>query len=289
MEFEIAKGIKLGNKLPFVAIAGVNVLESRTFALEVAAEIVSICAEIGVTLIFKASFDKANRSSINSFRGPGLDEGLAMLRDIKEQFHCPLVTDVHSKDQVQAVGDVVDVIQIPAFLARQTDLVVAVACAGRPVNIKKPQFMSPAQVRHVVEKCWGSGNDRVMVCERGTMFGYDNLVVDMLGFGVIKRTCKEIPLIFDVTHSLQTRGLGSAVSGGRREQAFELAQAGMATGLAGVFVECHPDPDRALCDGPSALRLDNLRSFLLKLKAIDSLVKGQEFSISRLRDSSSNG
>lgn len=277
MEFEIEKGVKVGNALPLVAFAGINVLESREFAIGVAREIVAICEDIGIDLIFKASFDKANRSSIKSFRGPGLKEGLTIFKELKERFSCPVITDVHNEDQVLPLADVVDVIQIPAFLARQTDLVVSVARAGKPVNIKKPQFMSPAQVRNIVDKCWATGNKRVMVCERGTMFGYDNLIVDMLSFGLIKRNCNNIPLIFDVTHSLQTRESGSAVSGGRRDQALELAKAGVATGLAGVFVECHPQPDKALCDGPSTLRLDEVGDFLSKLKKIDRLLKSPNF------------
>lgn len=277
MEFDITNGIKVGNKMPLVAFAGINVIESSSFALKAAAEIVDICAKVGIDLIFKASYDKANRSSINSFRGPGLNQGLSILKEIKERFACPVITDVHTESQVSLVAEVADVIQIPAFLARQTDLVVAIASTGNPINIKKPQFVSPEQVKHIVEKCWVSGNQRVMVCERGTTFGYDNLVVDMLGLGIIKSTCSNIPIIFDVTHSLQRRESGSAASGGRREQALELAKSGVATGLAGIFVECHNDPDKAMCDGPSAIRLDDLKDFLTKLKKLDRLVKSPGF------------
>jgi 2-dehydro-3-deoxyphosphooctonate aldolase (KDO 8-P synthase) len=266
-------GLHIANDAPFVLLGGVNVLESRDFALEVAAEYVSVCADLAIPLVFKASYDKANRSSIHSFRGPGLDEGLSILAEVKSRFNVPLITDVHTPEQAAPAAEVCDIIQLPAFLARQTDLVRAMAETGAAINIKKPQFLSPAQMGNVVEKFRECGNERLMLCERGSNFGYDNLVVDMLGFGVMRAATGDIPLIFDVTHALQCRDPMGAASGGRRSQVLELARAGMATGLAGLFLESHPDPDKALCDGPSALPLDKLRPFLEQLKAVDDLVK----------------
>ncbi len=265
--------ITLSNGAPFVLFGGVNVLESRDFALRTAEHYVSICEKLDIPLIFKASYDKANRSSIHSFRGPGLTEGLAILAEVKATFGVPLITDVHSPEQAAPAAEVCDVIQLPAFLARQTDLVAAMAATGAAINIKKPQFLSPSQMANVVEKFYQCGNDRVMLCERGSNFGYDNLVVDMLGFGLMKRVCDGVPLIFDVTHALQCRDPMGSASGGRRSQVAELGRAGMALGLAGLFLECHPDPDSALCDGPSALPLAQLEAFLVQMKAIDELVK----------------
>jgi 2-dehydro-3-deoxyphosphooctonate aldolase (KDO 8-P synthase) len=249
------------------------VLESREFALRVAEHYVDVCSRLGIPYIFKASYDKANRSSIHSFRGPGLDEGLAILAEVKSTFGVPLITDVHTPEQAALAAQVCDIIQLPAFLARQTDLVAAMAATGAAINIKKPQFLSPSQMRNIVEKFAECGNTRVMLCERGSNFGYDNLVVDMLGFGVMKRDCGNVPLIFDVTHALQCRDTGGAASGGRRGQVVELARSGMALGLAGLFLEAHPDPDKALCDGPSALPLAQLEPFLAQVKAVDDLVK----------------
>ncbi len=223
--------------------------------------------------MFKASFDKANRSSIHSYRGPGLEEGLRIFEAVKSTFGVPVITDVHEPWQAQPVAEVADVLQLPAFLARQTDLVVALAKTGKPVNIKKPQFLSPTQVVNIVEKFKEAGNDQLILCDRGTCFGYDNLVVDMLGFGVMKKVTNDLPIIFDVTHALQQRDPGGAASGGRRQQVAELARSGMAVGLAGLFLEAHPDPANARCDGPSALPLDKLEPFLTQVKAIDDLVK----------------
>lgn len=265
--------IRIDNAAPFVLLGGVNVLESRDFALRAAEHFVEVCARLGIPYVFKASYDKANRSSIHSFRGPGLEEGLSILADVKSTFGIPVITDVHSPEQAAPAAAVCDIIQIPAFLARQTDLVAAMAATGAAINIKKPQFLSPAQMANVVEKFAECGNSRVMLCERGSNFGYDNLVVDMLGFGVMKRSCANVPLIFDVTHALQCRDPGGAASGGRRSQVAELARAGMAVGLAGLFLEAHPDPDKALCDGPSALPLAQLESFLQQVKAVDDMVK----------------
>ncbi len=265
--------IRFDNASPFVLLGGVNVLESRDFALEVAEHYVKVCHELGIPYVFKASFDKANRSSIHSFRGPGLDEGLSILADVKTAFDVPVITDVHSPEQAGPVAEVCDILQLPAFLARQTDLVAAMAATGAVINIKKPQFLSPSQMAYVVEKFAECGNRRILLCERGSNFGYDNLVVDMLGFGVMKQVCGNVPLVFDVTHALQCRDPGGAASGGRRAQVAELARAGMAVGLSALFLEAHPEPDRALCDGPSALPLAQLAPFLAQVKAVDDLVK----------------
>lgn len=265
--------MRFDNSAPFVLLGGVNVLEDRDFALTTAEHYVSVCAELNIPLVFKASYDKANRSSIHSFRGPGLEEGLSILAEVKSTFGVPVITDVHSPEEAAPAAEVADIIQLPAFLARQTDLVAAMAATGAVINIKKPQFLSPSQMANVIDKFAECGNTRVMLCERGSNFGYDNLVVDMLGFGVMKQACNDIPLIFDVTHALQCRDPGGAASGGRRGQVAELARAGMAVGLAGLFLEAHPDPSKALCDGPSALPLAQLEPFLAQVKAVDDLVK----------------
>lgn len=265
--------ITIANTAPFVLLGGVNVLESRDFALSVAEHYVEVCARLGVPYVFKASFDKANRSSIHSFRGPGLEEGLQILADVKSTHGVPVITDVHTPEQAAPTAEVCDIIQLPAFLARQTDLVAAMAATGAPINIKKPQFLAPSQMGNIAEKFAECGNERIMLCERGSNFGYDNLVVDMLGFGVMKKTCGNAPIIFDVTHALQCRDPGGAASGGRRSQVADLARSGMAVGLAGLFLESHPDPDKALCDGPSALPLAQLEAFLTHVKAVDDLVK----------------
>lgn len=266
-------GIELANDLPFVLFGGVNVLESQDFTLQVCEHYVKVCEELSIPLVFKASFDKANRSSINSYRGPGMEEGLKIFRAVKETFGVAIITDVHEPSQVEPVAEVADVLQLPAFLARQTDLVVSMAKSGKPINIKKPQFLSPHQMGNVVEKFAEAGNQDVMLCDRGTMLGYDNLVVDMLGFSVMKRVSGDKPIIFDVTHSLQTRESGAAASGGRRGQVTELARAGMAIGIAGLFLESHSNPADALCDGPSALPLELLKPFLQQIKAIDEVTK----------------
>ena len=266
-------GIHVSNSERLVLFGGINVLESRELALRACAEYVRVTQKLGMPYVFKASFDKANRSSIHSYRGPGLEEGLRIFEAVKAEFGVPLITDVHEPWQAQQVAEVVDVLQLPAFLARQTDLVVALAKTGRVVNIKKPQFLSPSQVRNIVEKFREAGNEQIILCDRGTSFGYDNLVVDMLGFGVMKKVCGDLPVIFDVTHALQQRDPGGAASGGRRQQVAELARAGVAVGLAGIFLEAHPDPDSAKCDGPSALPLAQLEPFLTQLKALDDLVK----------------
>ena len=269
----ITPSIAVDNRLPFVLFGGVNVLESRDLALRCAEEYVRVTTKLGIPYVFKGSYDKANRSSIHSYRGPGLEEGLRILEAVRTTFGVPVITDVHEPFQAATVAEVVDVLQLPAFLARQTDLVVALARTGRVINIKKPQFLSPSQMANICEKFREAGNDQLILCERGSSFGYDNLVVDMLGFSVMKKTTGDAPVIFDVTHSLQQRAAGAAASGGRREQVVELARSGLALGLAGLFLEAHPNPDKALCDGPSALPLDQLEPFLVQMKAIDDLVK----------------
>ncbi|WFM73306.1 3-deoxy-8-phosphooctulonate synthase [Halomonas sp. CKK8] len=265
-------GLKAGNSLPLMLLGGMNVLESRELALEVAETYAAVTGRLGMPYVFKASFDKANRSSIHSFRGPGLEKGLEILAEVKARFNVPIITDVHEPWQAAPAAEIADIIQLPAFLARQTDLVVAMAETGAVINIKKPQFLAPHEVRHIIRKCEEAGNDRLLLCERGSSFGYNNLVVDMLGFGDMKQT--GYPVFFDVTHSLQRPGGRADSAGGRRQQVTELARAGVAVGLAGLFLEAHPDPDNAKCDGPCALPLDRLEPFLAQLKAIDELVKG---------------
>jgi len=266
-------GIDVSNTGSFALFGGINVLESRDLAMRACEEYVRVTQKLGIPYVFKASFDKANRSSIHSYRGPGLEEGMRIFQDVKAAFGVPVITDVHEPWQAQQVAEVVDVLQLPAFLARQTDLVVALAKTGKVINIKKPQFLSPGQMANIVEKFKEAGNDQLILCDRGTCLGYDNLVVDMLGFGVMKKTCDDLPIIFDVTHALQQRDPGGAASGGRRQQVADLARAGLAVGIAGLFLEAHPDPDNARCDGPSALPLDQLEPFLAQLKALDDLVK----------------
>ena len=267
------KDILVANDRPFTLFGGINVLEDLDSTLRAAQHYVRITEKLGIPLVFKASFDKANRSSIHSYRGVGLEEGIKIFAAVKREFGCPVITDVHEPYQCAPVAEVCDVLQLPAFLARQTDLVAAMAATGAVINIKKPQFLSPAQMSNIVEKFHEAGNRQIILCERGTQFGYDNLVVDMLGFGVMKKTCGQAPIIFDVTHSLQQRESGAAASGGRRAQVLDLALAGMATGLAGLFLESHENPNQARCDGPSALPLAQLEAFLQRMKAVDETVK----------------
>ncbi len=272
-EVFISSSISCANDRPFVLFGDINVLESKELALRACEEYQRVTRKLGIPYVFKASFDKANRSSIHSYRGPGLEEGMKIFEAVKKEFGVPVITDVHEPWQAATVAEVVDILQLPAFLARQTDLVVALAKTQRIINIKKPQFLSPTQMLNIVEKFTEAGNDKLILCDRGTCFGYDNLVVDMLGFGVMKKVSGNRPLIFDVTHALQQRSALDAASGGRREQVAELARAGMAVGLAGLFLEAHPDPKNAKCDGPSALPLDKLEPFLTQLKMLDDLVK----------------
>jgi len=264
-------GIEIANHKPFVLFGGMNVLESRELAFEVAEAYVEICTRLNIPYVFKASYDKANRSSVSSFRGPGLEKGLQILADIKSRFGVPVISDVHEPEQAAPAAEVCDIIQLPAFLSRQTDLVVAMAKTGAVINIKKAQFLAPREMQHIITKCEEAGNDKVILCERGSSFGYNNLVVDMLGFGIMKQM--NVPVFFDVTHSLQMPGGRADSAGGRRAQVTDLALAGMSQGLAGLFLEAHPDPDKAMCDGPCALRLNQLEPFLQRVKAVDDLVK----------------
>ena len=268
---QISDTIEVGNHLPFVLFGGMNVIESRDLAFEIAETYKSITSKHDVPFVFKASFDKANRSSIHSFRGPGLDKGLQILADIKAQLSLPIITDVHEPHQAAAVAEVADVIQLPAFLARQTDLVTAMARTDAVVNVKKPQFLAPDEMRHILKKFEECGKSDVMLCERGSCFGYNNLVVDMLGMDLMRGMA---PVVFDATHALQRPGGRADSAGGRRQQAIALARSGMALGLAGLFLEAHPDPEQALCDGPCALPLSALEDYILQMKAIDALVKG---------------
>ena len=266
--------IRISNDLPMVLIGGMNVLESRDLALEVAQTFKEVCARLGIPYIFKASFDKANRSSIHSYRGPGLEQGLDVLAEIKNTLQLPIITDVHEPQQAAPVAQVADIIQLPAFLSRQTDLVTAMAQTGALINIKKAQFLAPREMQHILRKFEEAGNKRLMLCERGSSFGYNNLVVDMLGFSVMKQF--RYPVLFDVTHSLQMPGGQADSAGGRRAQVTDLARAGVSQKIAGLFLEAHPEPEKARCDGPCALRLSKLEPFLAQLKALDDLVKQQE-------------
>lgn len=268
---EINSKIHVANDRPFVLFGGMNVLESRDLALKVAEAYVTTTQKLGIPYVFKASFDKANRSSMFSFRGPGMDEGLKIFQEIKQTFGVPVITDVHEPYQCAPVAEVCEIIQLPAFLSRQTDLVMAMAKTGAAINIKKAQFLAPHEMKHILNKCNEAGNDRLMLCERGSCFGYNNLVVDMLGFGIMKNM--GYPVIFDVTHSLQTPGGRSDSAGGRRQQVVQLGRAGMSQGIAGLFLEAHPDPDSAKCDGPCALPLAKLPEFLSQMKAVDDLAK----------------
>ncbi|MCC2603900.1 3-deoxy-8-phosphooctulonate synthase [Planctobacterium marinum] len=264
-------GVEVNNALPFVLFGGMNVLESRDLALTIAERYKEVTTKLNIPYVFKASFDKANRSSVHSFRGPGMDEGLKIFEEIKQQFDVPVITDVHEPHQAQPVAEVADVIQLPAFLARQTDLVVAMAKTNAVINVKKPQFLAPHEMRHIINKFLEAGNEKIILCERGSCFGYNNLVVDMLGMDDMRAMA---PVIFDATHALQRPGGRSDSADGRRAQAAQLARSGMALGLAGLFIESHPDPENAKCDGPCALPLDKLEPYLLQMKQLDELVKG---------------
>lgn len=267
------QNLTIDNDAPFALFGGMNVLESRDLAMRICEEYVRVTEKLSIPYVFKASFDKANRSSINSYRGPGMEEGLKIFQEIKETFGVPIITDVHEPYQAAPVAEVVDIIQLPAFLARQTDLVVAMAKTGAAINIKKPQFLAPHEMRHIITKFREAGNEKVMLCERGSSFGYNNLVVDMLGMDDMK---VQAPVIFDATHALQRPGGRTDSAGGRRTQAFQLARSGMALGIAGLFLEAHPNPDEAKCDGPCALPLDKLEPYLAQMKAVDDLVKSFE-------------
>lgn len=265
--------IHISNQKPFTLFGGINVLENLDSTLRACEHYMNVTQKLNIPYIFKASFDKANRSSIHSYRGVGLTEGIRIFKALKENFNVPIITDVHEPYQCEPIAEVADILQLPAFLARQTDLVIAMAKTNRIINIKKPQFLSPHQMGNIIEKFKELGNERIILCERGSQFGYDNLIVDMLGLGVMKQISQNLPVIFDVTHSLQKRDSNATASGGRRSQVLELALAGMATGLAGLFLESHENPEQARCDGPSALPLHQLEPFLIRIKAIDEVVK----------------
>jgi 2-dehydro-3-deoxyphosphooctonate aldolase (KDO 8-P synthase) len=262
--------IDIANDKPFVLFGGMNVLESRDLAMTIAEHYVEVTQKLNIPYVFKASFDKANRSSVSSYRGPGLDEGLKIFQEIKSTFNVSIITDVHESYQAAPVAEVADIIQLPAFLARQTDLVVAMAKTGAIINVKKPQFLAAHEMRHIIKKFAESGNEDIILCERGSCFGYNNLVVDMLAMDEMKNYA---PVIFDATHALQQPGGREDSADGRRAQAAQLARSGMAIGIAGLFIESHPDPLTAKCDGPCALPLDKLEPYLAQMKAIDDLVK----------------
>lgn len=263
--------VQVGNHLPFVLFGGMNVLESRDMAMRVAEHYVEVTQRLGIPYVFKASFDKANRSSIHSYRGPGMEKGLEIFAEIKRTFNVPVITDVHEPHQAAPVAEVADILQLPAFLARQTDLVVAMAKTGAVINVKKPQFLAPHEMRHILKKFAEADNHNIILCERGSCFGYNNLVVDMLGMDEMRHMA---PVMFDATHALQRPGGRADSADGRRAQAAVLARSGMALGLAGLFIEAHPDPDQAKCDGPCALPLSKLEPYLLQMQAVDNLVKG---------------
>jgi len=266
--------VEIGNDLPFVLFAGPCVIESESFTLNAAESIAAIVREKGVPLVFKSSFDKANRTSKDAFRGPGLEEGLRILQRVKDETGVPVITDVHTPEQARPVAEVADVLQTPAFLCRQTDFIQAVAAAGRPVNIKKGQFMAPWDMPHVLEKARATGNDDIMLCDRGTSFGYNNLVSDMRSLMVMRET--GAPVVFDATHSVQQPGGLGGATGGNREFVPGLARAAVAVGVAAVFMEVHPDPDRALSDGPNSLPLGDLERLLVKLKRLDEIAKEKD-------------
>jgi 2-dehydro-3-deoxyphosphooctonate aldolase (KDO 8-P synthase) len=274
-------GFEAGLDQPLFLIAGPCVVESRDLALDTAGALKEICAEVGVPLIYKSSYDKANRTSIKSFRGHGIEKGLEILGEVRKQIGVPVLTDVHELEDIPAVAAVVDVLQTPAFLCRQTDFVCAVAAAGRPVNIKKGQFLAPADMKNVVEKARAaSKQDNLLVCERGVSFGYNNLVSDMRSLMIMRDT--GCPVVFDATHSVQLPGGQGSASGGQREFVPVLARAAVASGVAGVFMETHPNPEKALSDGPNAWPLGLMKQLLETLKALDALVKQRGFVESRL-------
>ena len=267
------RNFDIDNSEPMILMGGMNVLESRDLAMNVAEKFKEVTDRNAIGYIFKGSFDKANRSSINSFRGPGMDEGLKILQEISNTFDVPVITDIHEPEQALPVSEICEVIQIPAFLARQTDLVCAAAQTKSIIQFKKPQFLSAQEMANVVEKCESAGNKNITLCERGNSYGYNNLVVDTLNFQILKKILK--PVIFDVTHSLQLPGGLGTSTDGRREFVLSLAKAGMSQSIAGLFLEAHPNPDKAKCDGPCALPLSCLDEFLRQIKDLDDFVKNQ--------------
>jgi len=268
----VAPQLAFASGAPLAFITGPCTMEGRNFALETAHELKEIFEAVGLPFIYKSSFDKANRSSSSSFRGVGMDEGLSILAEVRSTYNIPVLTDVHEAYQVQPVAQVVDMLQTPAFLCRQTDFIEAGARGGKPVNIKKGQFLAPWDMANVLDKCKAVGNDNITLCERGTTFGYGNLVVDMRGLEIMART--GAPVIFDATHSVQLPGGNGTSSGGQREFVPNLARAAVAAGVAGVFLEAHPNPDAAPCDGPNMVPFRELKALLAQLKAIDRVVKG---------------
>ncbi len=267
-------GFPVGLDKPFFLIAGPCVIESEMLALQTAEQLKRITSDLGIPFIYKSSFDKANRTSVSSFRGPGLDEGLRILQKVKDQIGVPVLTDVHEDTPLDELASVVDVLQTPAFLVRQTNFIQAVAAQGKPVNIKKGQFLAPWDMRNVVEKARATGNDQIMVCERGVSFGYNTLVSDMRSLAIMRET--RCPVVFDATHSVQQPGGQGARSGGQREFVPVLARAAVAVGISGLFMETHPDPEKALSDGPNAWPLGLIKDLLTVLKEIDTTVKQHE-------------
>ena len=268
------RNFEIGNNKPLTLMGGMNVLESRDLAMQVAEDFKKVTDKLNINYIFKASFDKANRSSITSYRGPGLEEGLNILKEVSDEFDVPVITDIHEPDQAEPVSEICEVIQIPAFLARQTDLVNAAASTKSIIQFKKPQFLSAPEMKNVVEKCAAAGNSNIILCERGNSYGYNNLVVDTLNFQILKKLMT--PVIFDVTHSLQLPGGLGGSTDGRREYVLSLAKAGISQSIAGLFLEAHPNPDEAKCDGPCALPLSILEEFLTQIKELDDFIKQQE-------------
>ena len=269
------KEINLSNNSPMTIIAGLNVLENEDMALDVAEKLKEITTKHNIPFVFKASFDKANRSSIDSYRGPGLKAGKKIFESIKKNINVPIITDIHEEGQIEEISQVVDILQIPAFLCRQTDLISAACKTQLPLNIKKGQFLSPYQMKNIIEKCNSFGNDNIILCERGSSFGYDNLIVDFLG--ISEQKAFNYPIILDVTHSLQLPGGQGNSAGGRSHQAEDLARAAIALKISGLFIEVHPNPDKALCDGPSATKLEDFEDMITKIKKIDDLVKSEKF------------
>lgn len=267
----VAGGVEIANDKPMVLFGGMNVLESRDLAMTIAEYYMEVTTKLNIPYVFKASFDKANRSSLTSFRGPGLEEGLKILEEVKTTFNVPIISDVHEPHQAAPAAEVCDIIQLPAFLSRQTDLVEAMAKTDAVINIKKAQFLAPHEMKHILHKCEEAGNSKLILCERGSCYGYNNLIVDMLGFSIMKEF--GYPLMFDATHALQMPGGRSDSADGRRALAAQLSRAGMSQGIAGLFLEAHPDPNAAKCDGPCALPLDKLEPYLAQMKAVDDLVK----------------
>lgn len=269
------KEINLSNNSPMTIIAGLNVLEDEDMALDVAEKLKEITTKHNIPFVFKASFDKANRSSIDSYRGPGIEVGKKIFKSIKKNIDVPIITDIHEEGQIEEISQVVDILQIPAFLCRQTDLISAACKTQLPLNIKKGQFLSPYQMKNIIEKCNSFGNDNIILCERGSSFGYDNLIVDFLG--ISEQKAFNYPIILDVTHSLQLPGGQGNSAGGRSHQAEDLARAAIALKISGLFIEVHPNPDKALCDGPSATKLEDFEDMITKIKKIDDLVKSEKF------------